>query len=221
MSNDQIAVASLQTAQASADYAAYSALAAWIFGVTALLLNLIGFYVLWRQLHIAQEATIVAKSAMELTQLETRPWIKVEAGDGASVTLNVDGFYVSLTVECTNIGKTPAISLGLKTEIIPDKATDLSDRIQRLASSSELDASTIFPSDELYFRRTVVRETSNPNDAVGVNVLCVVTYRAHPKGPQFVTPMLVQESGLTWASIVPGDYDVELLRLVDPALQPT
>lgn len=219
----QILIDGLRAAQASAGHAWASAMAAWVFGGAAVILNLVGFAFLWRQLRISQETAAVAQSAMELARLETRPWIKVEPAENAFIVFGSDlsTFHISIPLECTNIGKTPAVSVGMVMELVPDRPTDLAQRIQRLASSAHLNASTMFPEEVLFLRSAVGSEIMDPNQAVGVTVLCVVTYRAHANGPTMVTPLLLQENSLTWTSPTPGEHPVELINLLDGAIQPT
>ena len=78
-----------------------------------------------------------------------------------------------------------------------------------------------FPQDETGMRSSVGTRMVDPNEAIGVTVLCVVTYGAHPNGPTLVTPRLVQENSLTWITAVPGEHQVQLIHLIDAAIQPT
>lgn len=109
-------------AMASAHWAAWSAVAAWVIGIASLLTNLAAIILVYRQLQANRQAlrdtarsADSAADAARASLMTSRPWVKLEvqriffgfSGDAERrLTCQVD-------YQIENIGQTPAVQCGI------------------------------------------------------------------------------------------------------------
>lgn len=226
MTDHQILLDGLRAAQTSANHAGASAVAAWIFGCVGLLLNAGALVFVWRQLKASEVAANAAKAAVEVAQSETRPWIKVEPSDGATMSVGLNGSMssgaVTMRVQIENVGKTPATCVVVRSEILitPSEKAGLVDRMAELANANGPDGSTVFPGDTLSITDTAIRIFPDQAMVPGFWLLCVVVYGS-PNGKRHITPLLLGENTLSSATVTTGRIEVDFLNLVKSELQPT
>lgn len=192
-------------AKEAAYWAASSALAAWLFGALAIIVNAVGLYFVWRQLKGNREAlsaasvsATAAADAAKVAFMASRPWIKFQV-HRAYLYLDADrpdqvGCQIDYQYE--NIGQTPAVQVGVVYKPVPQsRTTDYRKEFAELLVQEPQDMQAVFPGEVVQLgpsRRFPFAPVDEERWGISFAVVAAVKYRAHASGEIYWTPLMLQ-----------------------------
>lgn len=205
---DPYAFEAMNAARDAAFYAAWSAAAAWIVGLSSLVLTGGGLLFIWRQLKATELSADAARQAAVAAVAGTRPWVKLDVKAEVEEGTRPGELVIMVDSQMTNVGATPAAHVEMHVEIpeTPDFSAVL-DTIRIRAREGV----TLFPGESTEDSMGVPL----PPECIDGNtaILVVATYRAGGSQEVHVTPQLCVIVGLTGKHVV--------IRAMGKAVHPT